>query len=223
MNEILSRDKKYLEFRIPLFGIVYRLESAYNDTYKSFFILGLRRIQKEFCMEIIKINQKNLNDINKANQPFEIIGKINPTFVDGIWIYTEELYDKPYVKAYEDDAWDYATYIDNPDKTIFLAYSGTQCIGQIVLRSDWNKYAFIEDICVAKAARGKGIGSALIQRAIEWAKISCLMGLALETQDNNLLACRFYAKCGFVIGAVNTMLYRNFNNGEFAVFWYLCF
>ena len=45
----------------------------------------------------------------------------------------------------------------------------------------------------------------------------------VETQDNNLLACRFYEKCGFVIGAVNTMLYRNFNNEEFAVFWYLSF
>lgn len=174
-------------------------------------------------MEIVKINQKNLKDINKPNQPFEIIGRINPTFADGRWMYTEELYDQPYMKAYPDDTWDYAAYIDNPDKTIFLAYSEEQCIGQIVLRRDWNKYAFIEDICVAKSARGKGVGSSLIHEAIEWAKSSCLMGLALETQDNNLLACRFYAKCGFIIGAVNTMLYRNFNNREFAVFWYLCF
>lgn len=174
-------------------------------------------------MKIVKINQKNLKDINKSNQAFEIIGKIRPTFVDGTWIYAEELYEKPYMQEYTDDTWDYATYINNPDKTIFLAYSEVQCIGQIVLKKDWNKYAFIEDICVVKSARGKGIGTALIHKAIEWAKSSSLMGLALETQDNNLLACRFYAKCGFVIGAVNTMLYRNFNNREFAVFWYLCF
>ncbi len=31
-------------------------------------------------MEIVKINQQNLTDINKANQPFEIIGKIKPVF-----------------------------------------------------------------------------------------------------------------------------------------------
>ena len=66
-------------------------------------------------------------------------------------------------------------------------------------------------------------GKALIQKAMEWAKNSNLQGLALETQDNNLLACRFYVKCGFVIGAVNTMLYKNFDNEEFAVFWYLRF
>jgi len=179
---------------------------------------------KGACMEIVKINRQNLVDINKANQPFEIIGKIKPVFADGIWTYTEEIYEQSYIKAYPNDSLDYAAYIDNPDKTIFFAYSDAECIGQIVLKRDWNRYAFIEDICVAKPARGKGVGTRLIQKAIEWAENSDLKGLALETQDNNLLACRFYEKCGFVIGAVNTMLYRNFDNKEeFAVFWYLQF
>lgn len=140
-----------------------------------------------------------------------------------MWTYTEEIYDQSYLKAYADDDRDYTAYIGNPDKAIFLAYSGSECVGQIVLRRDWNGYAFIEDICVAGLARGKGIGTGLIQRAVQWAKDADLKGLALETQDNNLLACRFYVKCGFVIGAVNTMLYRNFENDEIAVFWYLRF
>lgn len=82
---------------------------------------------------------------------------------------------------------------------------------------------FIEDICGVKSERGQGIGTALIQKAIEWAENNNLKGLALEVQDNNLLACRFYAECGFVIDTVNTMLYRNINNDEFVVFWYLLF
>ena len=174
-------------------------------------------------MEIVKINQKNFADLNKANQPFVIIGKIKPTFDNENWSYTEEIYEQPYIKEYPSDSFDYTVYIDNPDKIIFLAYSDAECVGQIVLKRDWNKYAFIEDICVAKSVRGQGIGTALIQKAMEWAKNSNLQGLALETQDNNLLACRFYVKCGFVIGAVNTMLYKNFDNEEFAVFWYLRF
>lgn len=45
------------------------------------------------------------------------------------------------------------------------------------------------------------------------------IGFGIRDTGNNLLACRFYAKCGFIIGAVNTMLYRNFDNeDEFAVF-----
>ena len=174
-------------------------------------------------MEIVRINQKNFVDINKANQPFVIIGKIKPVFDSENWSYTEEIYEQSYTKEYPCDFFDYTTYIDNPNKIIFLAYSDAECVGQIVLKRDWNNYAFIEDICVAKSARGQGIGTDLIQKAKEWAKNSNLQGLALETQDNNLVACRFYAKCGFVIGAVNTMLYRNFDNEEYAVFWYLRF
>ena len=46
----------------------------------------------------------------------------------------------------------------------------------------------------------------------------------LETQDNNLIACKFYHNCGFKIGSVDTMLYANFeNNFEKAVFWFLWF
>lgn len=174
-------------------------------------------------MEIVEINRQNIVHINQPNQPFEIIGKIVPAFAGGMWTYTEEIYEHPAIKLYPDDTLDYDSYINNPDKMIFLAFSDTECIGQIVLRKDWNKYAYIADICVAKLSRGQGIGASLIQKAVEWAKRSDLKGLALETQDNNLLACRFYAKCGFVIGAVNTMLYRNFDNDEFAVFWYLLF
>ena len=51
-------------------------------------------------------------------------------------------------------------------------------------------------------------------------------GLALETQDNNLQACRFYQRIGFRLGGVNTMLYKNFRKpvrDETALFWYLLF
>ena len=177
-------------------------------------------------MEIVELSLCNLNDINKANQPFEIIGKIIPTFANGKWTFTEELVEQLYVKEYPNDNGDYSGYIGNHDKTVFLAYIDGDCIGQIILRKDWNKYAFVEDICVAKSSRGQGVGSALIQKAIIWAKGRGLCGLALETQDNNLLACRFYSKCGFEIGGVNTMLYQNFDkpwSDEMAVLWYLRF
>lgn len=174
-------------------------------------------------MEIVELSMQNLADINKANEPFEVIGKIKPAFVNDEWTYTEEIYPQPYMKTYPNDNSDYSAYIENPGKAVFLAYADKACIGQIVLRKDWSRYAFVEDICVSRAARGKGVGTALMERASLWAVKANLCGLALETQDNNLLACRFYAKNGFVIGAVNTMLYKNLEkpcSDEAAVFWY---
>lgn len=177
-------------------------------------------------MEIVKLSADTLKDMNKANEPFEIIGKLKPAFVNNEWTYTEEIYDCSYLHSYPNEDCDYSLYIENPDKAVFLAYSDKKCVGQIVLIKDWNNYALIEDICVSKFSRGQGVGTALIQKAIEWAKDKELYGLALETQDNNLLACRFYSKCGFVIGAVNTMLYKNFSkpwSDATAIFWYLKF
>lgn len=177
-------------------------------------------------MKIEKLSSYTLNDMNKINESFDIIGKLKPTFINDEWTYTEEIYPQSYLNSYPNEDNDYSSYIENPDKAVFLAYSDKECVGQIVLRKDWNKYAFVEDICVSRSSRGNGVGTALMQKAIEWAKEKELDGVALETQDNNLLACRFYAKCGFGIGAVNTMLYKNFTkpfSDATAIFWYLKF
>lgn len=177
-------------------------------------------------MKIVALDFGLLVDVNSANEPFPVIGRIIPELRDGIWSWREELFSEPWEKLYPADDCDYSKYIDNPDKIVYLAYENDRCIGQIILRRDWNRYAFIEDICVARACRGQGVGAALIRRATEWARDSGLNGLALETQDNNILACRFYAKCGFSIGGVNTMFYQNFDKpycDETAIFWYMKF
>ena len=166
----------------------------------------------------------NLKDVNKPNQAFEIIGRIIPVFAEGVWSFTESLYEKAYEKRYPDDAVQWEEYIDNANQAIFFYYDNNDCVGQVRIRKNWNKYAFIEDIAVAKNYREKGIGAKLMQRAVEWAKENHLCGLMLETQDNNLKACRFYHRLGFQLGAVDTMLYANFGNSdENAVFWYLVF
>lgn len=177
-------------------------------------------------MRIAALTAENLSDVNAANEPFWVVGRILPELKNGTWSWTEELSSVPWEKCYPSDGCDYSTYIENPDRIIYLAYAEGRCIGQIILRRDFNGYAFIEDICVRRSARGQGVGASLIQTAIAWAKSASLNGLALETQDNNVLACRFYAKCGFSIGGANTMFYKNFPKpycDETAVFWYMRF
>ena len=175
-------------------------------------------------LAIVPLSRENFGDVNRANQAFDVIGRLVPCLRDGQWSFTEELFPEPYPKAYEDDSQEFfARHMDAPDKGVYLAYLGDGCVGQLVLKADWNGYGFIEDICVARDCRGQGVGSALIEKAKEWARERELSGLALETQDNNLLACRFYQRQGFRLGGVNTLLYRNFHNPETALFWYLLF
>ncbi|OCA88426.1 GNAT family N-acetyltransferase [Bacillus sp. FJAT-27225] len=172
---------------------------------------------------IIEMTQLNMEDFKKPNECFVVSGRIIPTFENYVWKYTEEIFSEPYFKKYEDDEID-ISYIEEQGKVVFFYYDENHCIGRIKIRSNWNGYALIEDIAVAKKYRKNGVGTALLNKAIEWAKENNFSGLVLETQDINVSACHFYAKNHFVIGAVDTMLYSNFPTAnEIAIFWYYKF
>lgn len=175
-------------------------------------------------IEIVELTVANKNDLNKANQPFDIIGRLDIRFENGKWKYSEVLSDNVSRKQYPnyDDA-DAEDYISSTDRVAYLAYDGKNCVGQILIAKTWNDYAHIEDISIADANRGQGIGTMLLAKAEKWAKTNNLKALSLECQDNNVLASRFYKKNGFVIGGVNTELYAMLGEpyaSETAVFWY---
>ena len=131
----------------------------------------------------------------------------------------------PYIKQYDAEEVDIVSYVTDPEKAVFFAWLGDDVIGQIRLRKYWNGYAYIDDIAVEPEYRGEGIGRALIQRAIEWAKEKGFPGLMLETQDNNVPACRLYARCGFQLRGFDTHLYKGDDpsTDEIALYWYLVF
>ena len=178
-------------------------------------------------MIIKKLTDEVVYDLHKANQPFDIIGKMDITFCDGKWDFKEILFDTVIEKQYPNyDGAVPSDYIFDEDREAFLAYENGECVGQVLVAAAWNGYAHIEDISVARMYRGRGIGTALLKKTFEWAKKKGLSGISIESQDNNLLATRFYIKNGMHIGSVDTKLYHNLGkpyNSEFAVYWYLDF
>ena len=131
---------------------------------------------------------------------------------------------EPYEKILTVDAEDYVTFIDNPQKVIFFADVDGKPVGQIKMVPWWNKFAYVEELVVDTEFRGKGVGSALMTRAIEWAKEQGFPGVTLETQDNNVPACKFYERCGFVLAGFDLYAYRHLDNpSEIALYWYLIF
>ena len=54
----------------------------------------------------------------------------------------------------EDTIEDYSNYIGNPHQIIYIALVNNQVVGQIVLKRNWNKFAYVEDIKVDKQYRG---------------------------------------------------------------------
>ena len=178
--------------------------------------------------QLEKITIKPLKDqfvtiVNVANDPFPIIGKIIPQFYDGVWSYEEDLYDTPSETRFPDDNLDWTTYIDSNEKIILLTFYEDVCIGQIRLVKDWNRFAHIENIAVKKDFRKSGVGHLLLEAAETWAKEQSLIGLSLEAQNDNLIACRFYVKEGFVLGGVDTLKQSANPKIDLTLYWYKIF
>jgi streptothricin acetyltransferase len=174
-------------------------------------------------MEIVikELNESIVRDIHRVDNEFEIVSKLVLHLKDGRLSYTT-VSIPPKKKRYPPDDYDYTPYVNNPEKTAFLAYIEGQVAGELILHRHWNKFAWVEGIGVDKSYRRRGIGRALVKRGEEWARKHGLPGIMLETQDNNVGACRFYESCGFVLTGFDSSLYKASPcNDEIALFWYL--
>ena len=173
---------------------------------------------------IVEMTNENKFSLHCANQPFDIIGRLDIRFNNGEWESSEVLFDTITRKQYPNyNGTDTNDYINTNDRKTYFAFNGSECVGQILLSKSWNGYAHVEDLSVSEAFRCKGVGTLLLSKACEWAKDNGLSALSLECQDNNLYASRFLSKNGFVIGGVNTELYAMLGEpyaSETAVFWY---
>lgn len=132
---------------------------------------------------------------------------------------------EPYEKILTVEPEDYTTFIDNPQKVVFFADVDGKPVGQIKMVPWWNKFAYVEELTVDMAFRGHGVGRALMMRSIDWARQQGFPGVTLETQTNNVRACLFYERCGFILSGFDLNAYRNFpeSKDEIALYWYLIF
>jgi streptothricin acetyltransferase len=171
-----------------------------------------------------EIDQNNLQLMNQCDGSFTVDSKLLLYAENGKIHYT--VVDvHPYIKQYPSNETDFSKYLSNPDQTVFFAYLDDELVGQIGIMKHWNGYAYIDDLVVDSKHRKQGIGRALIQRAMEWTKSKGRPGIMLETQNNNVAACRFYESCVFELHGFDTHLYKGLNptTDEIALYWYLIF
>jgi streptothricin acetyltransferase len=171
-----------------------------------------------------QVDERNFGDVNRCGGTFTIDSRLVVHAENNVIRYTI-VNVPPYQKSYPPEELDYPTYLHDPDKVIFCAYADGQLAGQVIVREYWNRYAYIDDIVVAAGFRRLGVGQALLQQAVAWARDRQLAGVMLETQNNNVAACRLYESCGFQLGGFDRCLYQGLHpdTDEIALYWYLLF
>lgn len=154
------------------------------------------------------IDKEHRTDINIPNQPFKLFGLMLPSYNNGKWEHTEISFppENHTEMCFPDENYDYGKMSENH---VFIgAYDGDRCIGLAIMQDAFFKYMYLYDLKVNSEYRGKGIGAMLIDKCKEVASEHGYRGVYTQGQDNNLAACRFYLKCGFEIGGINTHLYK---------------
>lgn len=94
--------------------------------------------------------------------------------------------------------------------TILVARDGDAILGMVnllftVSTALGERVALLEDMVVAPAARGRGIGSELLRAAIEHARAQGCRRITLLTDGTNEAAQRFYARHGFAASGMMAM------------------
>lgn len=83
--------------------------------------------------------------------------------------------------------------------------------------------AVLWDIRVHPDCLRQGLGSRLLNRAADWARAQGCTQLKIESQNNNVPACRFYAAQGCRLGSVDRFAYARdpHRAREAQLIWYL--
>lgn len=99
------------------------------------------------------------------------------------------------------EAYDLESIVASPATTLFVARdSDNQIVGTLTLvlfRSPSGARGWIEDVIVDEAARGNGVGEALVDAAIDLARRANARTLDLTSNPTREAANRLYVRCGF--------------------------
>jgi GNAT superfamily N-acetyltransferase len=187
-------------------------------------------------LELHTISSTDLSIYNSVSISFTVNSLLclqyNQRGLGGIHL-VEESVASPYTKDYDaiEKPTDWPALFDTSNWLFILAHLGDKVVGAATVAWDTPgihllrgqpDLACLWDIRVQPEWRGRGIGTALFQRAADW---SCSRGcrlMQIETQNINVPACRFYQHQGCTLGTIDRYGYLGTPvENEVLLLWYL--
>ncbi|HUD09212.1 MAG TPA: GNAT family N-acetyltransferase [Patescibacteria group bacterium] len=97
----------------------------------------------------------------------------------------------------------FSKLINDPNSYCLIAEDNNKAIGYLVASSKnvsyrKSKCAELQNMGVSPTYRSKGIGSMLVQKCFEWAKLKGYQKMYVSAYFGNIDAIKFYKKNGFV-------------------------
>jgi GNAT superfamily N-acetyltransferase len=186
-------------------------------------------------VEIIQEELDHLPEHGQISIAFEVRNILELMVADnglGGFILRERELASPYVKDYDSistsqpDNW--SQYFDISNWALHSAWIDNRRVGGLVtaFRAEGldmlerrDDLAVVWDLRVTPDLRGQGIGSALFAAAEAWAKAQRCRQMKIETQNVNVIACRFYSRRGCTLGGIHRFAYP-LQPEEVQLLWY---
>jgi len=196
-------------------------------------------------MHIQEIGSEKLALYAQVSIAFEVRSILEVRPLDAGWgagsgglALVEKQVAQPYIKDYdaEDDGEDrpssWTRRFDLRNWGFLMACDGEEAVGgaaiayatpEVYMLERRQDLAVLWDIRVRPERRGEGVGRALFDAAVSWARGRGCRQMKIETQNVNVPACRFYAAMGCTLGAVNMQAYAGHPGvgHEVMMLWYL--
>jgi len=189
-------------------------------------------------IEIRQVGPDSLEEYGRIPMIFRVEAVLRVDEVDGGFgglSLTEMPVDQPYVKDYDDfnpeGIAEWADRFDVSNWLFLMAFDGDKAVGgatvafrspKVNMLQGRRDLAVLWDIRVHPGHKRQGLGSRLFDWAAEWARKRDCKQLKIETQNNNVPACRFYAAKGCRLGAIDRYGYDDPRVAhEAMLIWYL--
>ena len=134
-------------------------------------------------------DKKDIKEIN--NLFIELVVTVNEKMIkEGIEPYQE------LENGFDDDYWN--EFFTKDDRKILVVEDEGKVIGflSLCINKDYN-YLYLDDFCINENYRGKGIGTKLMNMAVDFAKKNKLNNIETHVETANHEARDFYKKKGF--------------------------
>lgn len=174
-------------------------------------------------LTIRKLNANETSFAKQFNRKSMVKSRLVLAIENEKLTYTIAQVEPPYEREVQLEDSDYG--FNEVPPVVFIAEVDGNLAGRIRLLKWWNQFGYIEDLVVNPDFRCMGVGRTLIEHGIQWAREQGFPGVMLETQDDNVPACKLYASFGFVLSGFDRNVYKviNPNTREIALYWYLIF